>query len=427
MLRVSVTNLVPGMTVAAPIPHPIRPGISLLNAGVVLDEAILARLTVSGVRELWIRYPGLEDIQQVSTPLVAAAHAQIVRHIDSTFHAAASSTHVKLNYHSYRGAVAGLLERLGSCQHTVVYLDEMAGFGLAPVRHASAVCFISLLLGLRLEPWLVTHRSRLTASRARDIANLGVGAMLHDVGMLRLSREARQRWIMSENEADPEFQSHVQHGYDMVKDEMEPTAASIILNHHQRHDGSGFPAVDSIYGRAPLRADRIHPFARIVGAVDLFDRLRFGIDDQRLIDDAPTPTVRVLNALRAGPLAPRIDPIITLALLSVIPPYAPGTIVGLSDGRSAAVIDWSPLDPCRPVVQDLTPRRLRENGWTVDAPGERIDLRERHDLSIVQAEGADVSADNFYPTTPHEFDLDHTMRLWSDRYAESDRSSLDAA
>jgi hypothetical protein len=39
------------------------------------------------------------------------------------------------------------------------------------------------------------------------------------------------------------------------------------------------------------------------------------------------------------------------------------------------------------------------------AVGERIDLRTRPDLSIVRCDGQDVSADNFAPAFPGEFDL----------------------
>lgn len=428
MLRISVSNLAPGMTIAAPIPHPAQPGAILLKSGVTLDEAMLTKLRQTGVREAWISYPGLTDISGAASPFVVNASADMARLVDATFTAASQGASVRLDYASYRSAVSGLLEKLSLHPRTTVFLDQMAGQGCAAVRHASAVCFISLLMGLRLEPWLLRNRARLASARARDIANLGVGAMLHDVGMLSLSEAERARWSEHADESDPGFQRHTQLGFDLVKDELEPTAAGIVLHHHQRYDGSGFPAMPT-FGAEPcaLRADRIHAFSRIVGLVDTFDRLRFGIDDSHLARGEAVPTVRVLSSLQREPWRSRFDPVVLLGLMSVVPPFAPGTIVTLSDGRAVAVIDWSPLDPCRPIVQDLELRLTRVRGWLVREPGERIDLRLRRDLSIIRAEDTDVSLDLYDPPSPRAFDLDALMRSWTDGAAAMELASNDPA
>jgi HD-GYP domain-containing protein (c-di-GMP phosphodiesterase class II) len=428
MLRISIPNLVPGMTIAAPIPHPVQPGSALLNAGVTLDDAMLTRLRQTGVREAWIRYPGLSDITGAASPFIAGASAEMARLVDSTFSASTQNVSVRLDYGAYRAAVSGLLEKLTLHPRTTVFLDQMAGQGCAAVRHASAVCFISLLIGLRLEPWLVRNRARLGSARAREIANLGVGALLHDVGMLMLDPAVMERWASSADESDPAFRAHTQVGFDLVKDELEPTAAGIILNHHQRFDGSGFPSMPCFGSEPrPLSGERIHAFARIVGLVDAFDRLRFGVNDRLLSDGEPTPTVRVLAALQREPWRSRFDPIVLLGLMSVVPPFAPGTIVTLNDGRTVAVIDWSPLDPCRPVVQDLELRPTRVRGWLVKEPGERIDLHTRRDLSIVRAEDTDVSADLYDPPSLRAFDLDALMRSWTDRSVAFDLAKDDPA
>lgn len=416
------------MTIAASIPHPVQPGAALLNAGVTLDEAMLARLRRTGVREVWIRYPGLSDISGAASPFVASASAEMARLVDSTFSASTHNASVRLDYGAYRSAVSGLLERLSLHPRTTVFLDQMAGQGCAAVRHASAVCFISLLIGLRLEPWLVRNRARLGSARAREIANLGVGALLHDVGMLTLDPATHERWAATGDESDPAFRAHAQIGFDLVKDELEPTAAGIILNHHQRFDGSGFPTMPCFGSEPrPLAGERIHAFARIVGMVDAFDRLRFGISDRLLSHGEPAPIVRVLGALQREPWRSRFDPIVLLGLMSVAPPFAPGTIVTLNDGRTVAVVDWSPLDPCRPVVQDLELRPTRVRGWLVKEPGERIDLHTRRELSIARAEDCDVSADLYDPPSLRAFDLDALMRSWTDRSGALDPTRGDQA
>jgi hypothetical protein len=145
----------------------------------------------------------------------------------------------------------------------------------------------------------------------------------------------------------------------------------------------------------------IHVYARIIAGADLYDRLRH--PPGAPADHPPTPVVGVLNRLRGEPYRRWIDPMVFKALLSVIPAYAPGTLVRLNTGEHAVVTEWYPDDPCRPTVHTIPDPRV-----SLEAPmarGERLMLRRRSDLLVVEAEGQDVSADNFYPGTPGEFDL----------------------
>jgi len=93
-----------------------------------------------------------------------------------------------------------------------------------------------------------------------------------------------------------------------------------------------------------------------------------------------------------------MDPVVFQSLITVCPAYAPGTRVTLSTGMECAVIDWDPRDPCRPKVTEIT-------HFEDDEGGETIDLREHHEISIVESEGHDVREYNFYPEHEHAFDL----------------------
>jgi hypothetical protein len=107
--------------------------------------------------------------------------------------------------------------------------------------------------------------------------------------------------------------------------------------------------------------------------------------------------------LQEEPYARWIDGMVFKALLAVVPAYAPGTIVRLSTGAQAVVAEWFPDDPCRPTVQTIP-----DSSVHFADPGhrsERLVLRRRSDLSVAEAEGQDVRADNFYPSTPGQFDL----------------------
>jgi HD-GYP domain-containing protein (c-di-GMP phosphodiesterase class II) len=225
--------------------------------------------------------------------------------------------------------------------------------------------------------------------------------MMHDIGMTRLPADVLERYNRTLTESDETWREHVRIGHEMVKGDLEPAAAAIILHHHQHYDGSGFPSKRDGTTQAQVKGSGIHVFARIVGAADLFDRLRHpahapGADP----DMHPSiPTVRALRLLREKPYCEWIDPVVRLALYAVAPPYPPGTVVTLSDGRVGAVVDWSPLDPCRPTIEILS-ATIRGDPTFI-----RVDLRKHRKLSVFEVDGQYVGDDNFYPTFEGEFDL----------------------
>jgi HD-GYP domain-containing protein (c-di-GMP phosphodiesterase class II) len=399
MLRVPIIAAKPGMVLALPVFHPRRPDTMLLKLGMRLDERSIRRLREIRLRQIWIAYPGADFAAEYICPAVFEAQAALTWQVSRALEAVSSGAHARLEYGEYRGAISGLLTRLVANPAAAVFIQELAEREDRTLRHASTVCLLSLLMGLKLDDYLVVERSRLGASHARDVTNLGVGAMLHDIGMLRLDPAVVQRWNRALDESDPEWRRHVLTGFEMVKDAIGPAAAAGVLHHHQRFDGSGFPRRALRTGAdEPVRGSDIHIFARIIAAADLYDRIRWSPAAPE--GDAPLPAVRVLRRLQEEPYVRWLDPMVYTALLAVVPAYAPGTMVTLSDGRSGVVVEWFPDDPCRPTlaITGNDPERA------LDRP-ERLSLRACPDLAVARAEGEDVSADNFYPSIPGQYDL----------------------
>lgn len=405
MLRVLLSMARAGMALAMPIYHPKRPGTILLRAGVKLDDVSIAKLREMRIRDVWVRYPKLEFMEEYINPAVLEATQQLARQTADALDRAAASQHAKLEFPAYRDAILALLDHLAQHPRCVVFLNELADADAPLLRHASNVCLISILMGVKLDFYLVRERVRLSSLVARDVSSLGVGAMLADIGMLRLDEQTLRRWNLTRDENDKAWQKHTELGARMVRGQIEPSAAAVVLHHHQKFDGSGFPPTNSRDGHAtaPVGSD-IHVFARIVGAADLFARLRHPAHAPLSSEeDAPSvPAVRALGRMLEHPCRYWVDPIVMRALFSVVPPYPPGTLVRLSDGARAVVVDWTTDDPCRPTVytlgEDDDPRFAGRDG-------EKIDLTMRPGLTIVEADGEPVGDDNFSPSRPGEFDL----------------------
>jgi putative nucleotidyltransferase with HDIG domain len=98
----------------------------------------------------------------------------------------------------------------------------------------------------------------------RDVAR---GGLLHDIGKNRVPRVVLDKPAALDASEWQVMQSHVRAGYDMVVRALgyPPSYAHIIAEHHERCDGSGYPASRTAPG---IALD-----SQLVGIVDAFDAL----------------------------------------------------------------------------------------------------------------------------------------------------------
>lgn len=418
MLRVRIQHARVGMQLAMPVAHPRQAEVILLRQGVTLDAFNIPRLHELGIEDIWVQYPGLEHLAAFVDPELQHRYRELVRNVGHVMDRAmvASTGAVEVDFNECRRMVVGMIARLSGHPQTAVWASQLACAEAPFVRHAGNVCALSVLMGMRLDWYMVRERPLLPPNRAKELSSLGVGALFHDLGMLRLPHADIARWNNEHDESCPVWRSHAAIGFEMVKGMLDPAAASVVLHHHQAWDGSGFPHRASLKeGTRPVRERETHVLARIAAAADLLDRLcnpahAPGSDPVRT---PQVPVVRALKTIARGGYAPKLDPIVFRALFSIAPPYPPGSLVRLSDGNHAAVVDWTPQDPCRPTVEVLDLDNVRPTKKR-NKPV-RLDLREHKKLHVVEHDAYDVSGDNFYPTTPEEFDLAGLMHSMTNR------------
>lgn len=102
-----------------------------------------------------------------------------------------------------------------------------------------------------------------------DVMEVRIAALLHDIGQTSLSQTALYKYPSEMNPTEyKEYSRHPEVG----KQILEPHPAfeqigEIILQHHERLDGSGFPR--------HLKGDMIHPAAKIISIVDIYHNAIF--------------------------------------------------------------------------------------------------------------------------------------------------------
>jgi putative nucleotidyltransferase with HDIG domain len=137
----------------------------------------------------------------------------------------------------------------------LLHLDRMERY---PATHALNVATLSMALGEAI------------GMGFDEVHGLGMAALLHDVGMVRVPEETLNRTgELSERERTV-LNSHTIEGARIIleSDRRLDVAAAVAYEHHLRMDGGGYPRL--IHPRA------CHPCSRLVQICDVYDALRSG-------------------------------------------------------------------------------------------------------------------------------------------------------
>jgi len=401
MLRLSIHRAAPGMVLAAPVLHPDKPEHVLLKPGAVLDTTAIMRLGELNVRMVCIEYPPTAYLMRYVSPAIIAEQGRLASRVGACIDAVSGNLHARFDFLEYLTGIRSLMHTLVSDPAAALFVEDIVEAPQPLVGHSFNVGMLSLLMGLRLDGYLVASRPRVHVRRARNVENLGIGGLLHDIGMLRLPKDVLARYFRTGDEKDEEWQRHVNEGYSIVRGRIPPTAAAAVLHHHQRLDGSGFPRRARQNGPPrSLIGREIHIFTRVIALADVFERSRRPVTGGGMVVPTVRALKRTLELVRGGSL----DPVVFRALLTVVPAFAPGSVIKLNDERTYVVTAWHPSRPCRPTVARISGEDLGLD-QSSSLLGPMLDMRVRPELRVVSAEGQNITEDLFDEISPGEFDL----------------------
>lgn len=121
--------------------------------------------------------------------------------------------------------------------------------------HSMAVCVLSLTIGRHL------------GLQIELLNDLGMGALFQDIGKLRIPAQLLEKQEPLEMNERQTIARHVELSVGLLKNGTDfPSAAlEIVRTHHERYDGSGYPA--------GLKADAISPLGTIAGIADTYEAM----------------------------------------------------------------------------------------------------------------------------------------------------------
>jgi HD-GYP domain-containing protein (c-di-GMP phosphodiesterase class II) len=196
---------------------------------------------------------------------------------------------------------------------------------------------------------------------------LGVGALLHDIGMVRVPNYIIEKTSpLSEDEYN-RIKTHPIYGYRIITKELQLTneIATIALQHHESYDGNGYPRKS--------KGDGISEFAKIVSICDVFAAMtrKRSYREEHMSYNAMKYILSESNR--------KYSPRIVKAFLSNMAIYPVGSIVQLNNNMIGRVISANPELPLRPRISLL----FDEFGDKIK--GDRIlDLQEKSNAYITK-------------------------------------------
>jgi putative nucleotidyltransferase with HDIG domain len=384
MHRTTIAQLQPGMTLGKTLYT--DKGDVLLARGAVLTPVFIRALETRGYQQVYVMDGIADDVEPlglVSERLRLAA----VRNVQSVYalaehatrsvrdQAARDGAHVIRDTHlntdsAMEREISGLVELAEALLEEVIEQDTLSGMAALKAHdnytfeHSVEVAVYGVMLGQRLG---------LSRSLLKDVA---LGCLLHDIGKMYVDA----RVLNKPGKLDrAEFEQIMQHpllGFQLVRRMPipSPRPAHIVLQHHERQDGNGYP--NKLFGTNRLaRTDqerfdprRINLLAEIAAIADVYSALA---SDRPYRAALPVDQIFKMMREEAGQ---HLNTDLLRTFVSFVQHFPIGCQVrvrgGVHDGALGVVVKVASTTPSRPTVRllfDRTGRRLGE--------GDELDLR----------------------------------------------------
>ncbi len=201
-------------------------------------------------------------------------------------------------------------------------------------EHSISICSLAILTALKM---------KLNESAIHDI---GVGCLLHDLGHRYTTIDFSNKDVEILNPQElVEYKKHPVYGYSSLRDQywISNVSKNIILYHHERMDGSGFP----------LRIKDFSIECRIVSVCDTFDEMICGISCK------PVKVYEAIEYLKNFK-GRQFDEQVVDVFLGFTAVYPAGTKVITNEGELAVVVAQNREFQDRPIIRILKDKTGKE-------------------------------------------------------------------
>lgn len=337
----------------------------LLRAGVVLRENTITKIKEINILSIYIvdKYSN-EEIEDIIKPEIRQKAIITIKEAFSNIgrlnngnafrNSEQDYTWQEQSYFYNIGKMAeNIIEDILSHKDLVLALVDIRSMNNYMYSHCVNVAVISLTIGIAMK----FSKKKLEA--------LCIGALIHDIGKSLIPKRLMEKETQFTESEIEILNHHPRLGYKYLSSTYNINSLSklIVLQHHERPDGLGFPD--------RLNDENIIDLSEIVSIADAYDNLSTDLPGKRAM--FPSDVLEYLMS-NAGTM---FDYNLISVFCRIIIPFPKGTVVRLSTEEIARVEETIPNFPLRPILRIISgPRESRI--------GNKISLLE--ELSIVITE-----------------------------------------
>lgn len=316
-LRYSVTELHEGMVLGESV-FDVN-GKLLLYEGVVLKEAYIEK-----IRELGLRYVRIVDTEgaqatadcaddfEMDEALLESTRKDAFEVVEDIMSRLAINS--KVDTEKLYLVVSQIIDEVMKKPKVTFSLASLRKIDDYIFQHSINTCVTSIITGV----YMGFNKVRLV--------NLGIGAMLHDVGKVLMPMPVLNKPERLEMDEFEVIKTHTIMGYESLHEARDISIESktVLLQHHERFDGKGYP-----YG---ISGDSIHVFSKIVSVADVFD----AITSDRVYSLREDPYFASIYLLEE--MGAKFDPDVVKVFLKIIGYYPVGLHVELNTGAYGIIV-----------------------------------------------------------------------------------------
>ncbi len=357
LIALPISELTPGMFVdSVTKQHEGLNSIKIKTSGLVRNQAIIKRLVTEGVLELLIdftkgdaaipdKYKPKSGPPQKSTTSSSKTKPPAVKPAITLEQEFAKAS---INFEQHNRKLQALYGDVTTgLSVNLKVIDEMANDIVSSVfRNTSAMTILTRIKDKHSYNWrhmincaiFTAVFAKYLGYKEEAVQQLAMGALLHDLGQAKLPQGIISRPSKLTSSEMDIIKRHVAQGLGLVKGEkgITPLILDMIVNHHERLDGSGYPR--------GITAAKLSRPARIMAIVDVYDALTADRPHQE--GDEPINALRYLLANKE-----LFDAELVQHFIKCLGVHPVGTIVKLTNERLALVLEGNKSNPIKPKVK----------------------------------------------------------------------------
>ena len=320
----------------------------LLAEGTVLQKEYIENLKDLGITEVYIYERRIErsrgEIKSANREIEKICEARVKNILEQ--HVYQDNRELE----KLRETATVIIENILEEENVTNRMLEIKERNADIYEHSLNCCVLSIILGMRFN------------LKSSVLHAIGTGCLLHDMGLRYISVKYNNVDInnMPENQKI-EYKKHSIYGYSSIEKEnwLDEVSKNIILYHHERLDGTGYP----------FRRKKLTREVSVMSICDTFDEMICGIGCKQ------KKVYKAVEYLKSNKDV-KFDGKIVDEFLKIIAVYPIGSYVLTNTGEIGMVVRQNEKFPERPVI-----RIINDDGRTV-YKGMILDLLKENSVFI---------------------------------------------